>query len=77
MYSTFEGMILARTARAVLFQSNYWDAPLWFPVSQANIVPDGDMSVVIHVKEWLTTKRGLLEFTAYSENEIKGFAGTQ
>ncbi len=64
------------TARAVRFQSFYWDAPVFFPKSQVEITPDGDMSVVLKVKDWLTAKRGLLEFTSYSEEEIQKMAET-
>lgn len=73
--TTFEGIILGRTARGVLFQSYYWSAPLWFPSSQAEIQEDEGLSVVFQVKDWLCNKKGLLEFTPYSEAEIKVLAG--
>lgn len=76
MWSTFEGTVLQRTARGILFQSHFWDAPLWFPSSQCRTEPDGDFDVVFFVKEWLAGKRGILEFTYYSEDEIKTIAGT-
>lgn len=76
MWSTFEGIVIQRTARGVLFQSHFWDAPLWFPSSQMEIEPDGDLWVVARVKDWLITKKGMLEFTYYTEDAIKAFAGT-
>lgn len=75
MWKTFEGMVVQRTARGVLFQGVYWDAPLWFPASQTEVTPDGAMGCVFRVKSWLTKKLGAEEFTYYSEEEIKRMAG--
>lgn len=75
MWVTFEGMVLARTARGILFQGTYWDAPLWFPSSQTLDNPDGVFTCVFRVKKWLADRKGLLEFTHYSEDAIKEIAG--
>ena len=74
--STFEGMILHRSARALAFQSHYWEGWLWFPNSQVEVIPDGDYGVVIHVQEWLIKKRGILEFTHYVLEDIEKTANT-
>jgi hypothetical protein len=74
-YVVFEGVVLQRTARGVLFQGHYWEAPLWLPTSQTLHEPDGDMACVMGVKSWLASKKGLSEFTQYSEEEIKLIAG--
>ena len=69
--STFEGVIHVNTPKAVLFECVYWDGTLWLPRSQIEIDPDaGGLFVVVHVKDWLVRKRGLLEFTQYSAEEI-------
>lgn len=73
--TTFEGIILNRTTRAIMFQSHYWGAGMWFPSSQTEVLEDEGMSVVVRVKDWLCSKKGLLEFTSYSEAEIKVLAG--
>ena len=70
---TFEGRILFYTGAAVRFQGNYWEGPLFFPLSQVEIVPDSEDwpdVVVIHVKDWLANKRKILEFTHYGAQEI-------
>lgn len=72
--TTFEGRLELVTPKAIRFQSHYWEAPLWFPLSQVFIEPDSedDESVVIlKVKDWLANKRGLLEFTAYNKAELE------
>jgi hypothetical protein len=73
---TFEGVILQRSARALMFQSHYWEGGVWFPNSQVEVLPDGDMSVVVHVNDWLASKRGILEFTPYSVHDIERIAAT-
>lgn len=73
--ATFEGVILQRTARGILFQGHFWEAPLWFPSSQTTDTPDGDFGCVFWVKDWLADKRGIYEFTYYSEEQIKLMAG--
>ena len=75
-YHTVEGRILYRSARAMAFQSNYWEGPLWFPNSQCEVTPDGDDGVVIKVKDWLASKRGILEFTHYAMHDIERIANT-
>lgn len=75
--STFEGNILRRTQRGVLFIGNYWEAPLWFPISQMAIDQDIDsLESVVKIKSWLCRKRGINEFTHYSEEEIQKIAET-
>lgn len=70
---TFEGRTLFFTGAAVRFQGNYWEGPLFFPLSQVEIIPDSEddpYQVVLKVKDWLANKRRLLEFTHYGEAEI-------
>lgn len=71
--ATFEGITLVQTGRAVLFQSHYWEGPLWFPTSQIEMrtTYDEPLETVIKVKAWLCKKRGIHEFTSYSEEEIR------
>lgn len=69
-YHTFEGLTLFYSQRSVLFQCHYWDGPLWFPLSQTEIIEDGDDSHVLRLSDWLAKKRGILEFTHYSTEEI-------
>lgn len=74
---TFEGVLVFRTARAILFQSHYWAGPLWFPLSQLDMEIDGEFDEpgrVIHVKPWLPEKKGLEEFTEYDEEAIERMA---
>lgn len=72
MWTTFEGMITKSSSAAVCFQGQYWGGDLWFPRSQVEIEQDlpEEGTVVIKVKDWLTKKNGLLEFTNYSAEEI-------
>ena len=74
MKTTFEGVVHQNTAKAVLFQSHFWDAPVWLPRSQTSIYKDGEEeeNVVVKVNDWLCNKRGMLEFTYYNEKEIGG-----
>lgn len=71
--STFEGVTLAQTARAILFQSHYWEAPMWLPTSQieVEVTFDEPLETVIKVKSWLCSKRGFHEFNHYTDEEIK------
>lgn len=69
----FEGNVQFFTGAAVRFQGVYWEGPLFFPLSQVEIIPDSEddpTQVVIHVKDWLANKRKLLEFTHYNAEEI-------
>lgn len=73
-HSTFEGVILVQTGRAVRFSCYYWEdnAALWFPTSQLRVTEEGDLGhAVIEVRDWLVNKRGLMEFTFYSQAEIE------
>ena len=70
-WSTFEGIVHMRTTKAVLFQGWYWGASLWLPMSQIEVVPDGPMSVVVKVKDWLAGKKDLREFETYTEEQIR------
>ena len=74
--AVFEGYVLRMTPKAIQFQSYYWDGAIWLPLSQVVLVPDGEMTHVVYVKAWLANKRGLLEFTHYSEADIEGFNNT-
>jgi len=71
--TTFEGITLVQTGRAILFQSHYWEGALWFPTSQIemNTTFDEPLETVIKVKAWLCRKRGVHEFTYYSEEDIR------
>ena len=74
--NTFEGYIHMATARAVLFQSHFWGAPLWLPMSQIEINHDYDgMEKVVKVAGWLCRKKQLLEFTPYTEDEVRAMSG--
>lgn len=71
-YHTFEGYIHVSTSGALLFQSHYWEAPLWVPKSQSYVETDPDsMEVVVKIKDWLCRKKKLMEFTFYPESEIQ------
>ena len=67
---TFEGIPVFYTPAAVLFHGVYWEAPLWLPLSQIEMIPDGEVYYVVHVKAWLTQKNDLREFTFYTAEEI-------
>lgn len=70
--SIFEGNVLVNTGRAIRFQGYYWGGALWFPVSQLQVLEEGDLGhCVVAVRDWLVTKRGLSEFTQYSAEEIE------
>lgn len=69
MWSRFEGIIVGHSAKAILFQGWYWEAPVWLPTSQTRLYPDED-SYVVDVRDWLTEKRGILEFTSYTEEQL-------
>lgn len=71
MAFTFEGHVVLQTARAIRFQSHYWGGALWFPLSQIEMKPDGEMGTIIVVKDWLCNKRDLKEFHEYTEEEIE------
>lgn len=76
MPSTFEGYVVYRTGKAILFNGHYWDGALWFPLSQINVVEDPEsIEWVISVADWLCNKKGLLEFSHYSEEEIENMSG--
>lgn len=70
-YTTFEGTISLWTNAAVHFQSVYWEAPMWLPISQIIIERDGDGYYVVKLKDWLAGKKRLYEFTHYGEAEIE------
>lgn len=76
MYTMFEGQVLGRSTKAVLFQSNYWEQPIWFPTSQSELIEDGETGYVIKVKPWLADKLGVLEFTYYSKEDIHKMVGS-
>ena len=76
MFSQFEGYIHATTPGAILFQSHFWEKPLWFPKSQSIIEQEIDsMESVVKVRDWLCKKNSILEFTAYSREEIEARSG--
>jgi len=69
---TFEGEIILNTARAIRFQGNFWEASLWLPKSQIEIIedPDSPFEVVVKAKPWIARVKDLHEFTHYSEADI-------
>ena len=73
MAVTFEGHIHFMTARAVRFQSHYWEGPLWFPMSQVSLHrdPDAPFEVVLVAKPWIAKVKDVFEFTHYTQEEIE------
>lgn len=71
MWHTFEGRVLFYTAKAFMFMSHYWAGPLFFPISQAQIEPDGEDTHVVKIKSWLCEKSDIQEFTEYDEKAIE------
>lgn len=69
---TFEGQITLNTARAIRFQGNYWEASIWLPKSQIEIIedPDASFEVVVKAKPWIAKVKDIHEFTPYSEEDI-------
>ena len=67
----FEGYILLVTAKAIMFQSYYWEGPIWLPMSQISIFEDGDTTYVIKVRAWLCEKNDVPEFTYLDEEAIE------
>lgn len=70
VWSTFEGVITKSSGAAICFKGQYWEGEVWFPRSQT-IVEDDDEGVVVKIKDWLTKKNGLLEFTHYGAAELE------
>jgi hypothetical protein len=60
------------SGRALLFQSHYWEAPMWLPLSQVEIIQDFDspLETVVKVSAWLCSKNELSEFTHYTEEDM-------
>jgi len=77
MWTRFEGTVETHSPKAVLFWCWYWESPMWFPISQVKLTPDGEMSYVIDVREWLTDKNGILEFTPYTAQQIEAIVGAR
>lgn len=71
MWVTFEGVVLVRSAKALLFRGWYWEGALWLPVSQIEVVPDGEMAVVVKVKDWLARKRDIQELEHYDAEAMR------
>ena len=67
---TFEGHITNHSAAAIAFHGHYWGGPMWFPRSQVELVADGG-GYVLRVRDWLANKRGLLEFTEYTSEQVE------
>ena len=70
-WSQFEGVILGSSAKAVFFQSHYWDEGTWLPLSQVTIEPDGDFFHVVKVKGWLVEKKELEEFCHFGAEHME------
>lgn len=69
-WTTFEGVITKSSMAAICFKGQFWEGEVWFPRSQT-IVEDDEDGVVVKVKDWLTKKNGLLEFTHYNAAELE------
>lgn len=69
---TFEGVIHAASAKAILFQCHFWWAPMWLPRSQIEVVedPDGEERIV-RVSDWLSRQDRLEEFTELTVEDIE------
>ena len=70
-WSRFEGVIHVDSPKAIFFQSHYWEEGTWFPKSQVRIAKDGDFFHIVEVRDWLTEKNGLLEFSYYSAEHME------
>lgn len=70
---TFEGVVHVMSARALLFQSHYWEAPMWLPLSQVEIIEDFDcpLETVVKVSAWLCGKNDLKEFSHYTTEDME------
>lgn len=71
----FEGVIHVTSGKAIFFQSHYWDSPIWLPRSQIFLREESEYEYVVLVKDWLCNKKGLMEFTQYSEQQIEEMDG--
>lgn len=71
MWSRFEGVVLTHSEKAIFFQSWYWEDGIWLPRSQVRMFEDGDFSHIVDVRDWLTDKRNLMEFTPYTAQQIE------
>ena len=68
---TFEGTVQQATTRAVVVHGVYWEDGIMFPRSQVEVMEDdGSEFKIIRVAEWLARKRGLLEFTHYTKEQV-------
>ncbi len=58
----FEGIISATSAKAVLFQGDYWNEPAWVPRSQCEILPqtgdDESGRAILYIEKWLVKSNG-------------------
>lgn len=69
---TFEGIVHAVSAKAVLFQCHFWWAPMWLPRSQIEVIedPEGNERIV-RVSDWLARQDRLEEFTELTLEEVQ------
>lgn len=73
MSHQFEGYVHFSTARAILFQSHYWEHAHWFPRSQIEIVPTtDDEETVIIASAWISRMKNVREFE-YNDREPEPF----
>ena len=73
MAHRFEGFVVVSTARAILFQGQYWEHAHWFPRSQIEVIPTfDDTETVIEASDWITKMKGVREFV-YSDKEPEEF----
>lgn len=56
----FEGNIEQTSAKAFLFQADFWDKPEWIPKSQCDMVPMPDSDTqgrcTMYIRRWLAKK---------------------
>lgn len=73
MAHTFEGYVLVSTARAIMFQSHYWEHAHWFPRSQIEVRTQQDEDeVIITASDWICNMKRVREFT-YHDHEPEPF----
>lgn len=58
---TFAGVVVATSAKAILFHGSFWEEAAWVPRSQSEIevVPDADTEPFqVTINDWLVKKNG-------------------
>lgn len=60
----FEGVLEGSSAKAILFQADFWDKAEWIPRSQCELVMKVDgvnQECTVYVRRWLAKKNGWVE----------------